>query len=87
MITFCQEVESMNILWKMIGGLNMSRRSKNRFFVLAVMLLSVLGGLALYFLIGRHFLPGTEWLLCFAGYPAVFIGFFGGNMYLYSHRF
>ena len=29
----------------------------------------------------------VPWLFCFIGYPAVFMGLFGGGIYLYNHEF
>ena len=46
----------------------------------------VMGGVA-WLLFGRLVLPGTDWLLCFMRYTAIFIGFFGGILYLYNHEF
>lgn len=37
--------------------------------------------------VGRLFLPGIDWLICFMGYPAMFIGLLGGTLYLYNHEF
>ncbi len=77
----------MNLIWNKINSLDLSRDKKNKLFIVFMMMVSILIGAAVWFLTGRVFLKESEWLLCFIGYPAVFFGFFGGIIYLYSHEF
>ena len=67
-------------LWLLIGRIL-------RVFLWLLAVANILIGAGLWLLIGRIFLPGTEWLICFMGYPAIFIGFFGGVIYLCNHEF
>ena len=77
----------MKTVWKMANHMNIGCEAKNRIFVGLLILINCIVGALLWGLIGRLYLPGVEWLLCFIGYPAVFIGFFGGMIYLYNHEF
>jgi hypothetical protein len=77
----------MKQLWNVVNGLDVRKDSKARVFLWLLAVANILIGAGLWLLIGRIFLPGTEWLICFMGYPAIFIGFFGGILYLYNHEF
>lgn len=77
----------MKKLWKMVNESSMKRKVKNSIYVTILMLLNALAGAVLWLLVGRLILPGIDWLICFVGYPAVFVGFIGGTMYLYNHEF
>lgn len=77
----------MKQLWNVVNGLDVSKDAKARVFLWLLAVANILIGAGLWLLIGRIFLPGTEWLICFMGYPAIFIGFFGGILYLYNHEF
>lgn len=77
----------MRLLWTRIGGLKISTASKNRLFLGLVILLGALAGALVWLILGRLWLPGTEWLLCFAGIPAILWGFMGGMIYLFNHDF
>lgn len=77
----------MKRTWQKINSYMFKKDTKNRLFLLIQILWSgVLGAIA-WGVIGRLFLPGMDWLLCFIGYPAIFVGFFGGILYLYNHEF
>lgn len=77
----------MKILWNRINKLNMGNESKNKMFLaIMVMIYSLIGSLV-WMMVGRIFLPNIEWLICFAGYPAVCIGFIGGTAFLYQNEF
>lgn len=77
----------MKQLWNVINGLEARKDVKAKVFLWLLAVANILIGAGLWLLIGRIFLPGTDWLLCFMGYPAIFIGFFGGILYLYNHEF
>ena len=77
----------MSKIWSFANDLKVKKYHKITMFIwLTTILYGLTGGL-IWLLIGRIFLPGTEWLICFMGYPAIFIGFFGGILYLYNHEF
>lgn len=73
----------MKKLWEMVNRLNVKEGTKNSLFLSALVGLACLAGCLVWVLLGRLMVPGAEGLVCFAGYPAVFIGFVGGIMYLY----
>lgn len=77
----------MRKLWTVINGMKLRTAQKNRCFLALMVLICALVGALLWCIVGRLLLPGAEWLLCFIGYPAVFVGFFGGILYLYNHGF
>ncbi|MCR5007291.1 MAG: hypothetical protein K6A76_01775 [Oribacterium sp.] len=77
----------MKKLWNAINRLETKKPMKNRLYLVTLTFLNIVIGGAIWILIGRLLLLGKEWLICFMGYPAVFIGFFGGVLYLYNHEF
>jgi len=77
----------MKQLWNVINGFDARKDAKARLFLWLLVFANILIGVILWLLIGRIFLPGIEWLICFMGYPAMFIGLFGGLIYLYNHEF
>ena len=77
----------MKQLWNVVNGLDIRKDVKARVFLWLLVVTNILIGAGLWLLIGRIFLPRTEWLICFMGYPAIFIGFFGGVIYLCNHEF
>ena len=77
----------MKQLWNVINGLEARKDVKAKVFLWLLAVANILIGAGLWLLIGRIFLPGIEWLICFMGYPAMFIGLFGGLIYLYNHEF
>ena len=77
----------MKKIWTFINKQNLSVLVKQRtFLTILIMGNLVLGGLV-WLLFFRSMLLGISWLICFMGYPALFIGFFGGMLYLYKHDF
>ncbi|MCR5747622.1 MAG: hypothetical protein K6G03_07925 [Lachnospiraceae bacterium] len=74
----------MYAIWNIVGSLRLKNAVKKKLFVLIMVFINILAGALVWYLAGRIFLPQTEWLLCFMGYPAFFIGFFGGNIFLYN---
>lgn len=77
----------MKMIWKWINSLKIMKNNKTRLFLWIQILINLAIGAALWLIVGRHFFPGIDWLICFMGYPAVFIGLFGGILYLYNHEF
>lgn len=77
----------MKRLWNAINETKIRKATKNKFYLGVLITINVLIGGGAWLLLGRLVLPGIDWLLCFMGYPAIFIGFFGGILYLYNHEF
>lgn len=77
----------MKQLWNVINGLEVRKDVKAKMFLWLLAVANILIGAGLWLLIGRIFLPGIGWLICFMGYPAMFIGLLGGLIYLYNHEF
>lgn len=44
-------------------------------------------GAVFWLLTGSWFLSDKIWFICFSGYSAVFIGYFGGIIYLFAHDY
>ncbi|MDD6311374.1 MAG: hypothetical protein PUB09_05550 [Firmicutes bacterium] len=77
----------MRKVWMSIDKLDWKVRNKNTLFIwILILISSVCGGLT-WAALGRFVLPETIWILCFMGYPAVFVGVFGGVLYLWRHDF
>ncbi len=77
----------MKRLWNAINETKISKATKNKLYLGVLIAINVLIGGGAWLMLGRLILPGIDWLLCFMGYPAIFIGFFGGILYLYNHEF
>ncbi len=77
----------MKLLWNTINEWKIESYIKNRVYLFMWIFINIFAGAILWLCIGRLFLPGAEWLLCFMGYPAIFVGMFGGALYLYNHEF
>lgn len=77
----------MKRLWYAINETKISKATKNKLYLGVLIAINVLIGGGAWLLLGRLILPEIDWLLCFMGYPAIFIGFFGGILYLYNHEF
>ena len=77
----------MRILWSIVNAFKVKRIIKIRLFLSFLVVKNIAIGAGIWLLIGRLFLPGIDWLICFIGYPAIFLGFFGGILYLYNHEF
>lgn len=77
----------MEKLWMTINGCRLKKSVKGLAFLSMLIVICIMTGALLWASIGRIFLPETSWMLCFMGYPAVLIGFFGGILYLYNHDF
>lgn len=81
------EVSHMKSLWILINSLGIKSALKNRLYLGAFIMVNAMVGSIAWLLIGRLLYPKVEWLICFVGYPAIFIGFFGGLIYLFNHKF
>ena len=77
----------MKRLWNVINKMKIKKEIKNKLCLGVLIVINIVMGGVAWLLFGRLVLPGTDWLLCFMGYPAIFIGFFGGILYLYKHEF
>ncbi len=77
----------MKMLWKAVNRSNASPDDKFRMYILARTVLFAVLGIILWAAAGKKYLPGAVMLLCFAGYPAMLGGVFGGILYLYNHDF
>lgn len=77
----------MKRLWNVINEMKNKKEIKNKLYLGVLIAINIVMGGVAWLLFGRLVLPGTDWLLCFMGYPAIFIGFFGGMLYLYNHEF
>ena len=77
----------MKTLWNMVNQINVKNTWKNNLFLVLFILINMVLGACAWLLLGRLILPGTDWLLCFMGYPAIFVGLFGGVIYLYRNQF
>ena len=77
----------MKSLWNMVNQIDVKNTWKNNLFLVLFILINMVLGACAWLLLGRLILPGTDWLLCFMGYPAIFVGLFGGVIYLYRNQF
>lgn len=77
----------MRILWNFVYSRNLKNLAKNRLFIFLCIVYTALFGALIWLLVGRFFLPGFIWLVCFMGYPAMLWGLFGGSLYLATHGF
>lgn len=77
----------MKLIWNVVNKLKVSVRCKNGLFLLlCAVALGIIGAL-LWCIIGQFVYLESLMLIVFAGYPAVFGGYFGGSFYLYNHEF
>ncbi len=77
----------MKKMWNVINGMNIDKAAKSKLYIVAWTFVNIVIGGVMWLTWGRMLLPGIDWLLCFTGYPAIFIGLFGGGFYLYKHEF
>ena len=77
----------MKTLWNMVNQIHIKNTWKYNLFLLLFIIINLVLGACVWLLLGRLILPGTDWLLCFMGYPAIFVGLFGGVIYLYRNQF
>lgn len=61
----------MKQLWNVINGLEARKDVKAKVFLWLLAVANILIGAGLWLLIGRIFLPGTEWLMFIKGTPAL----------------
>lgn len=77
----------MQLVWQLVEETELAISTKNRLYITSMTIIDLVLGTLAWCLVGRIFLPGVDWLLCFMGYPAVFGGVIGSVMYLYNHEF
>ena len=77
----------MKILWNVVNELKIKKEAKNKIYLAILILINIVTGGVVWLTLGRFILPGRDWLLCFMGYSAILVGFFGGLLYLYNHDF
>ena len=77
----------MKRLWNVINEMKIKKEIKNKLYLGVLIAINIVMGGVAWALFGRLVLPGIDWLLCFMGYPAIFIGLFGGILYLCNHEF
>lgn len=77
----------MKKVWFFVNGFKLKKEIKSRLFVLIMIILSMLAGGGIWGLAARFWLPEITWLICFMGYPGIFVGFLGSVIYLYNHDF
>lgn len=77
----------MGAIWNIINNFNIKGSAKSKLFIMLMIIICGIAGGIVWAVIGRAFLPEIYWGLCFAGYPAVLGGLFGGILYLYNHEF
>ena len=73
------------ILWKSISRSHMTRKQKQRFFLIFNTINHAIAGYILWLIFERYITNNRpEWLISFVGYPAVFGGFLLGIFYLFK---
>lgn len=77
----------MKSMWQRIDAIHLDSNKKNIIFIVAMTVKDLLLGAIAWLLLGRMFLSGVEWMLCFMGYPAIFGGVIGSVVYLYNNEF
>lgn len=77
----------MKKIWTFINTFSHTSTRKKELFLGLFMLINLVFGAAIWLVFGRIVLSDPWWLFCFMGYPAIFVGFFGGVIYLYNHVF
>ena len=75
----------MKRLWIIVNGFDVKSTVKTKLFLGLLLAMNIVMGAGIWLTVVRLFLPGVDWLICFMGYPAVFMGLFGGIFYLYNH--
>lgn len=59
------------------------RQWETKIFLLCNMLFFMFVGGVAWLLLGRLIWPGLDALVCFIGYPGIFVGLIGGILFLY----
>ncbi len=77
----------MQKLWNVVNSLDTKSDVKSTLFLLILVVINLGIGAGVWLLSRIIFLTGIDWLICFMGYPGIFIGLFGGVIYLYNHEF
>ena len=72
----------MNKMWMKIVSKNYSKHRSIKTFLFYNCLKHCLIGFIVWLIVSRRYFNTIEWAICFVGYPGMFIGFFGGIIYL-----
>ena len=73
------------IIWNQIKNLQTKRKTKHRIFIAINVTIYALAGILVWYLFGMKNFRGTiAWFICFAGYPAVLLGFAGSIFALFK---
>ena len=73
------------LLWKCISRSHLTRKQKQRFFLIFNTINYGFVGYLLWLIFNRNIsFNRTEWMFSFIGYTAVFGGFFSGIFYLFK---
>lgn len=75
----------MKLVWNMVNKLDINIRWKRYLFLFCFSLICAASGLVFWLFAGRVIWSDVQWMLCFLGYPMVYIGFYGGYLYLAYH--
>lgn len=72
----------MSYLWNYMEKQNWSCEKKVNWFIRGNMILFGVLGLALWSVVQIFAFQTVEWMICFIGYPAFFLGCIGGILWL-----
>ncbi|RHV34749.1 hypothetical protein DXB54_05145 [Coprococcus sp. OM04-5BH] len=73
-----------NKIWNLLDKNACDKPRKEKIFLVCYMLFCAVVGALTWLAVGRFIFSGLPWLICFIGYPGIFIGFFGGILYIYQ---
>lgn len=76
----------MKTIWNYLNKRNLSTRKKTRIFLLCTTLFFSLTGLLVWFFLHFFVLATLSWAVCFMGYPGLFLGLWGGILFLYRQE-
>lgn len=77
----------MKYLWNHVDQLNYTTTQKQKLFLFLNSLIFGLLGFLFWIPVQFFTLRTLDWLVCFVGYPVMFLGLLGGILYLYNHEF
>lgn len=71
-------------IWCFVEALVHSNRKRKTIFLLSSSIVFAILGLLVWFVAHFFVLDDITWMLCFMGYPAMFLGYLGGVLYLWN---
>ncbi|MDD6155498.1 MAG: hypothetical protein PUB52_00550 [Lachnospiraceae bacterium] len=74
------------MIWNHIQKSSLAKDKKVILFLFCCVITFSLLGALVWAAAARFFLPGVIWLICFAGYPGCFAGYFGGVLFLWRQE-